>query len=80
MYTTKTRSVAKAITWRVIATLTGVLIVLLLTGELEMGAMFAALDIVLKLMFFYMHERGWDAVKWGKRTHYESQSGKTIGE
>ena len=66
MHTTKTRSIAKAVTWRAIATLTGVLIVLLLTGELEMGAMFAALDIVLKLMFYYLHERGWDVVKWGK--------------
>ena len=66
MRTTKSRSMAKAVTWRVIATLTGVLIVLLLTGELEMGAMFAVLDIVLKLMFYYLHERGWDVVKWGK--------------
>ena len=66
MRTTKSRSMAKAVTWRIIATLTGVLIVLLLTGELEMGAMFAVLDIVLKLMFYYLHERGWDVVKWGK--------------
>ena len=62
---TRPRSIIKAATWRAIATLTGVGIVLLLTGELEHGVTFALADVSLKMMFYYMHERGWEMVGWG---------------
>ena len=62
---TRSRSLFKAATWRAIATLTGVAIVLVLTGELEHGVTFAVADISLKMLFYYMHERGWEMVGWG---------------
>ena len=62
---TRSRSIIKAATCRAIATLTGVGIVLLLTGELEHGVTFALADVSLKMMFYYMHERGWEMVGWG---------------
>ena len=62
---TRSRSIIKAATWRAIATLTGVGIGLLLTGELEHGVTFALADVSLKMMFYYMHERGWEMVGWG---------------
>ena len=63
---TRSRSFIKAVSWRAIATLTGVLIVIAITGEFEHGAVFAGADISLKMMFYYMHERGWEMVTWGK--------------
>ena len=51
---TRSRSIIKAATWRAIATLTGVGIVLLLTGEMEHGVTFAVADVSLKMMFYYM--------------------------
>ena len=65
MAQTRSRSLIKAATWRAIATLTGVGIVLVLTGELEHGVTFAVADISLKMLFYYMHERGWELVGWG---------------
>jgi len=58
---------AKAMSWRVIATLTGAVIVFFLPegSRAEAAIIFIVLDVVLKLMFYYMHERGWARVEWG---------------
>ena len=65
MRTYRKRSFVKAISWRAIATFIGFGIVFALTGELQDAAGFAVLDILLKLVFYYMHERGWSMVDWG---------------
>ncbi len=63
------RSVVKTISWRFIATLITMGIVFLITRKeiimLEVGI----LDMVAKLMFYYLHERVWGKIKWGKVTH-----------
>jgi uncharacterized membrane protein len=61
----KKRSLAKAISWRFIATITGAMIVYSLTGEFEDAGKFIILDVILKLLFYYAHERGWANIKWG---------------
>tara|TARA_B100001013_G_scaffold223791_1_gene136871 strand:+ start:231 stop:482 length:252 start_codon:yes stop_codon:yes gene_type:complete len=66
MADTKIRSALKALTWRVIATLTTTVIVLILTSELHLALTAGALDISLKLIFYYLHERSWDVTSWGK--------------
>ena len=62
---TRKRSLIKAATWRAIASLTGAAIGVVLTGEMEHGGTFLAADVSLKMVFYYMHERGWEAVTWG---------------
>ena len=63
--TTRKRSMMKAISWRFIATITGAMIVYLLTGKFEDVGIFIILDVILKLLFYYAHERGWNMVEWG---------------
>ena len=65
---TRSRSFLKAVSWRAIATATGVAIVIAITGEFEHGALFAGADISLKMLFYYLHERGWEMVTWGRMT------------
>ena len=62
---TRKRSLIKATTWRAIASLTGAAIVVVMTGQMEHGGTFLAADVSLKMVFYYLHERGWDAVTWG---------------
>jgi adenylylsulfate kinase len=66
MGVTKSRSLMKAVCWRVIATLTGAMIVFFLYGEFEAVGKFIVADIILKMIFYYAHERGWSMIKWGK--------------
>jgi uncharacterized membrane protein len=56
----------KAISWRFIATITGAMIVYFLTGEFGDAGKFIILDVILKLLFYYAHERGWSMLDWGR--------------
>lgn len=60
------RSWLKAVSFRIIATSTGMFLVYLFTGQLELMAGFGISDVVLKLIFYYLHERVWNSIKYGK--------------
>ena len=66
MKTTRLRSMAKALTWMTVATITGFILVYLLTQDLTLGLVFATVNFTVKSLLYYLHERGWDVVKWGK--------------
>jgi len=73
------RSVLKGITWRVIATLDTVLVVLLITCFLGECSIDNALSIglaefVLKLFIYYIHERIWEL----RREHGGATKKKTL--
>jgi adenylylsulfate kinase len=57
----------KAITWRFIATFIGMAIIFWLTGDLKLSGIVGGLDIVLKLIAYYVHERIWARISWGRR-------------
>ena len=61
------RSIAKAFTWRFIATLTTMVLVFVFTGKIELSLGIGALDLIIKLFFYYGHERIWNRVSWGKK-------------
>ena len=60
------RSALKAISWRIIATCTTMFLVYVFTGQLEATASVGISDAVLKMMFYFLHERGWNRVTFGR--------------
>ena len=60
------RSVAKAISWRVIGTLDTLLISYLLTEKVAIAASIASIDFVTKMFLYFFHERLWNKIGWGK--------------
>jgi len=66
MYEESKRSGLKAISWRIIATSTGMLLVYFFTGQLETMAEFGIGDVVLKLLFYFLHERAWNKTEYGR--------------
>ncbi len=60
------RSVAKAISWRVIGTLDTLLISYILTGEVAIAASIASIDFITKMFLYFFHERVWNGINWGK--------------
>lgn len=54
------RSLAKTLTWRVIATLITASIVYILTGKFELAATIGLLDAAVKTVAYYYHERAWE--------------------
>lgn len=63
---TRARSVAKSLTWRVLATLTTIALVYTFTGQVHIAFAVGGVEVVAKLLIFYFHERIWDAVRWGR--------------
>jgi uncharacterized membrane protein len=57
------RSLTKALTWRVTATLTTALIAYIVTGELSMAAMIGGIEFVVKFFIYYGHERVWNLIQ-----------------
>ena len=66
MEATKSRSAAKAITWRITGTLDTFLIAWLITREPLIASSIAVLEVITKTVLYYLHERGWNRISWGR--------------
>jgi uncharacterized membrane protein len=66
---THTRSVLKAVSWRTLGTLDTFAISWLMTGRVAIAGSIAALEIATKIVWYYLHERIWAAIHWGRRHH-----------
>ena len=66
METTR-RSLAKAISWRILATLITGVIVYMLTGKMEFAATVGLIDTSLKLAVYFGHERIWNKISFGRK-------------
>tara|TARA_R110002051_G_scaffold325678_2_gene430126 strand:- start:42799 stop:43062 length:264 start_codon:yes stop_codon:yes gene_type:complete len=60
------RSIAKAVSWRIIGTLDTLLISYILTGKIALAASIASIDFITKMILYFFHERLWNKVSWGK--------------
>ncbi|MFQ5647617.1 MAG: DUF2061 domain-containing protein [Candidatus Aenigmatarchaeota archaeon] len=61
----RARSIMKGVTWRVLATLATIAIVLAFTGELILAVGVGAVEVISKLILYYFHERTWNLIRWG---------------
>jgi uncharacterized membrane protein len=56
----------KSITFRILATVTTIVLVFIFTGEMLIALEIGLIEVVAKLVIYYAHERVWDRVSWGK--------------
>ena len=63
------RTVVKAISWRVIATLTTMTAVYIFTKEPLTSLGVGAVEVFAKISFYYLHERIWNKIPWGREKH-----------
>ena len=56
------RSLSKAFSWRVVATLTTAVIAYLVTGDVQAAVMIGGVEFVLKFFIYYLHERAWQMI------------------
>ena len=61
------RTIAKTISWRVIATFATMLIVYLYTREMALSIGVGAVEVVSKMALYYAHERLWSKSRWGMK-------------
>ena len=64
MVVERKRHIAKTISYRVISTLIGFVIMWWVSGDIKVGAAFSIAELVYKPIQYYIHERIW--YKWIK--------------
>lgn len=83
---TKFRSVLKSVTWRFCATATTFSLVFIFTGKLDTAIKVGGIEVFLKMLIYFLHERVWGKVRFGKHEVQPfviwitglSSSGKTV--
>jgi len=64
---TAVRSLAKAVSWRVTGTVDTFLISWIITGQVLVAGGIALTEIVTKVFLFWLHERVWNRIGWGRK-------------
>ena len=67
------RSIVKALSWRVIATVITIITAWAFTGTVELALKIGFLDTLIKLAAYYFHERAWLKSKIGTKQEPEYQ-------
>ena len=62
----RSRSFYKALTWRILASLDTFLVSFIITGRFDWATSIAIFEIITKSIIYYLHERIWNRVKWGR--------------
>ena len=52
-------SLLKTLTWRIIGTIDTMVISYLLTGKLDVAVSIGGIEVVSKMLLYYLHERAW---------------------
>ena len=60
------RTTTKMITWRLIVNFSNFLVPFFMTGSWGQAAAFFTIAVFINMALFYLHERGWNLVVWGK--------------
>lgn len=61
-----TRSLIKAISWRITGSIDTFVISLIVTGKISLAGTIASVEVITKIALYYFHERVWAIVTWGR--------------
>jgi sulfate adenylyltransferase subunit 1 (EFTu-like GTPase family)/uncharacterized membrane protein len=61
------RSIAKAISWRATGSIDTFIVAVVVTGSSSLAGGVALAEILTKTALYYIHERIWALIRWGKR-------------
>jgi uncharacterized membrane protein len=65
---THSRSFVKALSWRATGTVDTMIISLVVTGSIKLAATIGLTEVVTKSLLYYLHERAWLKIPYGRRT------------
>lgn len=60
------RTLAKTVTWRIIALVTTIVVVYLYSGDAKESLIIGFVANALKMLFYYIHERVWNRIDFGR--------------
>lgn len=57
----------KAVSWRIVATLTTILLVVAFSKDLALGTIVGVTELFVKTIIYYLHERAWNLTDFGRK-------------
>ena len=70
---THRRSILKTISWRVVATLLTGVVTFVVTGRVDLAVTVGLGDSIAKFFTYYLHERMWSKIRFGREHPPEFQ-------
>ena len=67
MIVSKSRSLIKSLTWRVIAIVTTFISIYIITDKVTFAFQGTVLTNSINFILYYAHERGWNYIQWGRK-------------
>lgn len=67
MIVSKSRSLVKSLTWRIIAIITTFVSIYVITGKLHFAFQGTILTNTINFILYYAHERIWNYIQWGRK-------------
>jgi uncharacterized membrane protein len=61
------RSLVKTISWRIVATLTTIILVVIFSRDLVLGTLVGITELIVKTLIYYVHERAWNMSNFGRK-------------
>ena len=74
------RSMAKAISWRVLGSIDTFLLSWLFTSSVKAAGAIATTEVLTKMVLYYFHERAWAGVNWGVQQDDKPDAAPTAAE
>jgi uncharacterized membrane protein len=66
MWVSNARSLVKAISWRTWGTIDTFVISYIILGKAKLALAISSIEILTKILGYYIHERIWNKIKWGR--------------
>jgi uncharacterized membrane protein len=68
------RSIVKAASWRTAGTIDTFVLGFFFTGSAKLAGSIALTEVLTKLALYYLHERAWDRLSWGRAKQARTQA------
>ena len=68
---TKSRSLAKALSWRIIASITTAAIAYAFGVPMKAVGLIFVADLIIKFLLYFFHERAWSLISFGIKSKPE---------
>lgn len=66
---TNSRALVKTLTYRGLGSLAMMTVIYFMTDKMELAALVGGADMIIKLTMYYLHERIWDKIKFGRKEY-----------
>lgn len=62
------RHLVKTVSWRIVGSLDTVILSWFITGKISIGAKIGGMELITKMVLYFVHERAWHRIKFGLPT------------